>query len=77
MYKINTDGTRYIAEACKKVDSKMIYMSIDAVFNGEGTEPWQPDCKDYTPLNMYGDNKLHGELAVTDFLEKFFIERIA
>lgn len=77
VYEINTDGTKYIAEACKKIDCKMMYISTDYVFNGEGTEPWQPDCKDYAPLNVYGDSKLQGELAVNELLEKYFIVRIA
>lgn len=77
VYAINVDGTRYIAEACKKLDCKMVYISTDYVFNGEGTEPWQPDCKDYAPLNVYGDSKLKGELAVAGALEKYFIVRIA
>lgn len=77
VYAINVDGTKYIAEACKKVGCKMLYISTDYVFNGEGTEPWQPDCKEYTPLNVYGDSKLKGELAVAEILEKFFIVRIA
>ena len=77
VYAINVDGTKYIAEACKKVDCKMVYISTDYVFNGEGTEPWQPDCKEYAPLNVYGDSKLKGELAVVEALEKYFIVRIA
>ncbi|MGM9520632.1 MAG: dTDP-4-dehydrorhamnose reductase [Phascolarctobacterium sp.] len=77
VYAINVDGTKFIAEACKKADCKMVYISTDYVFNGEGTEPWQPDCKDYAPLNVYGDSKLKGELAVAKALEKFFIVRIA
>lgn len=77
VYAINVDGTRYIAEACKKTDCKMVYISTDYVFNGEGTEPWQPDCKEYAPLNVYGDSKLKGELAVVEALEKYFIVRIA
>lgn len=77
VYAINVDGTRYIAEACKRLDCKMVYISTDYVFNGEGTEPWQPDCKDYAPLNVYGDSKLKGELAVAEALEKYFIVRIA
>ena len=77
VYAINVDGTRYIAEACKKADCKMVYISTDYVFNGEGTEPWQPDCKEYAPLNVYGDSKLKGELAVAEALEKYFIVRIA
>ena len=77
VYAINVDGTRYIAETCKKVNCKMVYISTDYVFNGEGTEPWQPDCKEYAPLNVYGDSKLKGELAVAEALEKYFIVRIA
>ena len=77
VYAINVDGTRYIAEACKKLGCKMVYISTDYVFNGEGTEPWQADCKEYAPLNVYGDSKLQGELAVAETLEKYFIVRIA
>ena len=74
---INVDGTRHIAEACRALGSKMMYISTDYVFNGQGTEPWQPDCADYAPLNVYGETKLGGELAVRERLEKFFIVRIA
>ena len=77
VFVINSDGTRYIAEACKKIDCKMIYISTDYVFDGQGTEPWQEDCKDYAPLNVYGKSKLQGELAVAEILEKYFIVRIA
>lgn len=74
---VNTDGTRNIAEVCKKLNCKMMYISTDYVFNGQGTEPWKPDCKDYEPLNVYGQTKLGGELAVANLLEKYFIVRIA
>ena len=74
---VNATGTRYIAEACKKIDCKMVYISTDYVFNGEGTEPWEPDCKDYAPLNVYGKSKLDGEIAVSSVLNKYFIIRIA
>ena len=74
---INADGTRNIASVCKKLNCKMIYISTDYVFDGQGEEPWQPDCKDYAPLNVYGQTKLEGELAVSELLEKFFIVRIA
>lgn len=74
---INVDGTRYIAECCKALDCKMIYISTDYVFNGQGDKPWEPDCKDYAPLNVYGQTKLEGELAVSGLLEKYFIVRIA
>lgn len=74
---INANGTQYIADACKKLDCKMIYLSTDYVFNGKGEIPWTPDCKDYQPLNVYGETKLAGELAVADTLEKYFIVRIA
>ena len=74
---INAGGTQNIADACKKLDCKMVYLSTDYVFDGQGTEPWQPDCKDYRPLNVYGQTKLEGELAVASTLEKYFIVRIA
>lgn len=74
---INVGGTKNIADVCKELDCKMIYISTDYVFNGQGIEPWQPDCKDYAPLNVYGQTKLEGELAVSQILEKYFIVRIA
>ena len=74
---INAGGTQNIANVCKKLDSKMVYTSTDYVFDGQGTQPWQPDCKDYKPLNVYGQTKLEGELAVSNTLEKYFIVRIA
>ncbi|MGN0507820.1 MAG: dTDP-4-dehydrorhamnose reductase, partial [Ruminococcus sp.] len=74
---VNVNGTAYIAKTCKDLDCKMIYISTDYVFNGEGETPWQPDCKDYAPLCVYGETKLQGELAVSDILEKYFIVRIA
>ena len=77
VHRINADGTKNIAEACKKLDCKMLYISTDYVFDGQGETPWQPDCKDYQPLNVYGQTKLEGELAVSELLEKFFIVRIA
>ena len=75
--KVNVTGTENIALACKKLDCKMVYLSTDYVFDGMGTEPWQPDCKTYKPLNVYGETKLGGELAVSENLEKYFIVRIA
>ena len=75
--KVNAGGTQNIADACKATDAKMLYLSTDYVFDGQGTEPWRPDCKDYKPLNVYGQTKLEGELAVANTLEKFFIVRIA
>lgn len=74
---INAVGTKYIAEECKKLDSKLIYISTDYVFNGKGEKPWDPDCNDFEPLNVYGKTKLEGELFVADTLEKYFIVRIA
>lgn len=74
---INVDGTKNIAGVCKKLDCKMIYISTDYVFDGRGETPWDPDCKDYKPLNIYGQTKLEGELAVEETLEKYFIVRIA
>ena len=74
---INHLGTKYIAEAAKAIDAKMVYISTDYVFDGQGDRPWEPDDKCYAPLNVYGQSKLNGELAVADTLEKFFIVRIA
>ncbi len=74
---VNAGGTQNIADAAKKLNCKMIYISTDYVFNGQGTEPWKPDCKDYAPLNVYGQTKLEGELAVANTLDKYFIVRIA
>lgn len=75
--KINAEGTKNIAEVCKKIDCKMIYISTDYVFDGTGEKPWNPDCKNYSPLNVYGQTKLEGEIAVSNILEKYFIVRIA
>ena len=74
---INAGGTAYIARACKELDCKMLYISTDYVFDGQGETPWAPDCKDYAPLNVYGQTKLEGERAVAELLEKFFVVRIA
>ena len=75
--KVNAEGTRNIALTCRDLGCKMVYISTDYVFDGQGTEPWDPDCKDYKPLNVYGETKLEGELAVSENLEKYFIVRIA
>ena len=75
--RINATATTFIAEAAKEADAKMIYLSTDYVFDGQGTKPWDPDCRDYAPLNVYGRSKLAGELAVSSTLEKYFIVRIA
>ena len=74
---INVDGTQNIANAAKRIDAKMVYLSTDYVFDGQGKKPWKPDCKDYKPLNVYGQTKLDGELAVANTLDKYFIVRIA
>lgn len=77
VHAINVDGTKYIAEAAKEVGAKMLYLSTDYVFDGKGERPWQPDDKNYAPLNYYGQTKLEGELAVSGTLDKFFVVRIA
>lgn len=74
---INAGGTRNIAAVCKELDCRMVYISTDYVFDGQGQTPWTPDCKDYKPLNVYGQTKLEGELAVSELLTKYFIVRIA
>ena len=75
-HKINAEGTENIAKVCKELDLKMIYISTDYVFNGEGTRPWKPD-DEREPLNVYGQAKYEGELAVEKYLEKYYIVRIA
>lgn len=74
---VNVFGTENIAKACKEINCKMVYISTDYVFDGQGTQPWKPDCKDYNPLSVYGQTKLDGELAVSSLLQKYFIVRIA
>ena len=74
---VNAGGTQNIANVCKKLDAKMVYISTDYVFDGQGEIPWDPDCKDYRPMNVYGQTKLEGELAVSNTLQRFFIVRIA
>ena len=73
---VNAAGTENIALVCREIDCKMLYLSTDYVFDGQGTQPWDPDCKDYRPLSVYGQTKLEGELAVSGNLEKYFIVRI-
>lgn len=77
VHAINAGGPQNIATVCKELDCKMIYLSTDYVFDGQGETPWLPDCKAYAPLNVYGQSKLDGELAVANTLEKYFIVRIA
>ena len=75
--KVNIDGTQNLADMAKKLNAKMVYISTDYVFNGQGDRPWQPDDKAYAPLNYYGETKLGGELAVSNTIDKYFIVRIA
>lgn len=77
VFAINAKGTENIAKVCKELDCKMIYISTDYVFDGQGETPWDADCKDYAPLSVYGKSKLEGEKAVSSILEKYFIVRIA
>lgn len=77
VHKINAEGTQHFADAAKTVDAKMLYLSTDYVFDGQGERPWEPDDKCYAPLNVYGQSKLDGELAVCSTLDKYFIVRIA
>lgn len=77
VFAINGKGTENIADICKEIDAKLIYISTDYVFDGKGETPWDPDCKDYAPLSVYGQSKLMGEKAVAQRLEKYFIVRIA
>ena len=75
--KVNVEGTKNIAAECGALDIPMMYISTDYVFDGQGQTPWKPDCKEYAPLNVYGETKLAGELAVAEFASRFFIVRIA
>ena len=74
---VNRLGTQYVAEAAKAVDAKMIYISTDYVFDGQGDSPWEPDGRRFGPLNVYGQSKLDGERAVASVLDKYFIVRIS
>ena len=77
VYAVNALGTRYIAQACRRLNAKMMYISTDYVFDGKGEKPWEPDQTDYCPLSVYGKSKLEGELAVASALDRYFIVRIA
>lgn len=77
VHQVNGVGTENIAKVCKELGIKMMYISTDYVFDGQGEMPWHPDCKAYAPLSVYGKTKLEGELAVSGLLEKYFIVRIA
>lgn len=77
VHAINASGTRHIAQICRELGCKLMYISTDYVFDGQGEDPWQPDCEDYAPLNVYGQTKLEGEQAARELVEKFFIVRIA
>lgn len=74
--RVNADGTRNIAQVCKELDCKMIYISTDYVFGGQGERPWEPE-DDRDPQSVYGQTKYEGELAVQELLDKYFIVRIA
>lgn len=77
VWKVNVTGTENIAKVCKELGCKMMYISTDYVFDGQGTKAWKPDCREYKPLNIYGKTKLNGELAVSRTLDRYFIVRIA
>lgn len=77
VWKVNAQGTENISLACKKQDIPLLYLSTDYVFDGQGEEPWKPDCQDYRPLNVYGQTKWEGEKTVSHLLDKYFIVRIA
>ena len=75
VYRVNADGTRNVAEAAGDIDSKLVYISTDYVFGGEGCDPRKPDDREFAPLNYYGYTKLEGEKAVAEYTDKYFIVR--
>ena len=77
VHKINVEGTQNMADSAKAVDAKIVYLSTDYVFDGQGERPWKPGDKCFKPLNVYGQTKLDGELSVAAILSKYFIIRIA
>ena len=77
VHRINVSGTQNMANAAKRLGAKMVYLSTDYVFDGNGTAPWEPDCKKFRPLNVYGQSKLEGEFAVANTLEKYYTVRIS
>lgn len=77
VYMVNVVGTRNIAEICRELGCKMIYISTDYVFDGQGDIPWSADCGDFNPQNVYGRIKLEGKQVVSELLDEFFIVRIA
>lgn len=77
VFLVNEVGTKNIARQCRAVGSKMVYISTDYVFDGTGTQPWKADCREFKPLNVYGESKLAGEKAVLETLDEYFIVRIA
>ena len=77
VFLVNATGTENIAKVCKELDCKMMYISTDYVFNGEGDNFWEPDDMNRQPLNVYGQSKYEGELAIEQNLTKYFIVRIA
>ncbi len=77
VHTVNVIGTQNIANECKKLGCKLLYLSTDYVFDGKGDEPWKPDCKSFKPLNVYGQTKLEGEFAVANTIDNYFIIRIA
>jgi len=74
--RVNVDGTENIAKICKKLDCKMLYLSTDYIFSGDGERPWEPD-DEASPLNAYGQSKYDGELALKKYVDKYFIVRIS
>ena len=77
VWEVNGKGTANLASACQKIHAKMVYISTDYVFGGQGSRPWEPDCEEFSPLNRYGETKLQGEQAVKAELKEYFIVRIA
>lgn len=75
-WAVNVDGTRNLAQGCREVGARLLYLSTDYVFSGEGETPYQP-WDAVNPKSVYGRTKLGGELAVQTLLERYYIVRIS
>lgn len=74
--RVNAEGTKNVAEVCAGLDCKLLYLSTDYIFSGEGERPWEPGDEP-DPLNVYGLTKFEGEQEIKSRMKKYFIVRIS